>query len=214
MDVLVSLLAIILLFPFLTIIIIILRFSGEGEIFYLQKRIGYKNKNFYIWKFATMLKNSMQIGAGSITLKNDPRVTKFGKFLRKTKINELPQLLNIFKGDITLVGPRPLVKRTFLCYSDEIQSKIYDIKPGLTGVGSIIFRDEESLISSRINFDDPHTFYKKKIAPHKGDLEMWYQKNMSFMVDLKLIFLTICVVLFPETKIYSMLFTDLPKKKF
>lgn len=214
MDVLVSLLAIILLFPFLTIIIIILRFSGEGEIFYLQKRIGYKNKSFYIWKFATMLKNSMQIGAGSITLKNDPRVTKFGKFLRKTKINELPQLLNIFKGDITFVGPRPLVKRTFFCYSDEIQSKIYDIKPGLTGVGSIIFRDEESLISSRINFDDPHIFYKKKIAPYKGDLEMWYQKNMSFVVDLKLIFLTICVVLFPETKIYSMLFTDLPKKKF
>ena len=140
MDVLVSLLAIILLFPFLTIIIIILRFSGEGEIFYLQKRIGYKNKNFYIWKFATMLKNSMQIGAGSITLKNDPRVTKFGKFLRKTKINELPQLLNIFKGDITFVGPRPLVKRTFFCYSDDIQSKIYDIKPGLTGLGSIIFR--------------------------------------------------------------------------
>ena len=147
-DVLMSGIAILILSPLLIPVIILLKLTGEGYVFYKQERVGYKNKTFLIWKFATMLKNSMNMGTGSITLQNDPRVTKIGSFLRKTKINELPQIINILKGDISLVGPRPLVEKTFSAYNEEVQSKIYNVKPGLTGIGSIVFRDEESIISA------------------------------------------------------------------
>ena len=96
-DIIFSLLSLLILMPFFTIIILILKFTAEGEVFFFQKRIGFKNKSFEIWKFATMIKNSPKIGSGSLTLRNDPRVLPFGKFLKKTKINELPQLINILK---------------------------------------------------------------------------------------------------------------------
>ena len=213
LDIIVSLFALIILFPLFVIVIIILRLTAEGEVFYFQERIGLNNSRFYIWKFATMLKNSMKMGSGSITLKNDYRVTKVGKFLRKTKINELPQIINILKGDISIVGPRPLVTKTFEAYSDEVQLKIYNVKPGLTGIGSIIFRDEESIISA-VNEEDPHEFYRKVIAPYKGELEMWYQKYNSFILDLQLIFMTAWVILFPKSRLYEKWFKDLPIRNF
>ena len=213
LDIVVSAFTLILLLPFFIPIIIILRFTAEGEIFYFQERIGINNSTFKIWKFATMLKNSMNMGSGSITLQNDFRVTSIGKFLRKTKINELPQIINILKGDISLVGPRPLVDKTFIAYSKEIQLSIYNVKPGLTGIGSIVFRDEESIISS-IKNEDPHDFYKRVIAPFKGSLEIWYQENRSFILDLKLIFLTAWVIIFPKSKLYERWFYDLPKRDF
>ena len=210
LDVVVSILALIILAPLLLTVIIILRFSAEGHVFYLQDRIGKNRVNFKIIKFATMLKDSPNMGSGSITLSNDWRVTKPGKFLRKTKINELPQIINILKGDISLVGPRPLVSRTFNAYSKDIQSKIYNVKPGLTGIGSIVFRDEESIISA-VRDKDPHMFYKQVIAPYKGKLEMWYQSNNSFFLDLQLIFMTAWIILFPTSKLYKKWFKDLPK---
>lgn len=213
LDITVSFFALIILLPVFVLIIIILKFSAEGEVFYFQERIGINNSKFQIWKFATMLKNSMNMGAGSITLRNDPRVTKIGSFLRKTKINELPQIINILKGDISLVGPRPLVAKTFTAYNDEVQSKIYNVKPGLTGIGSIVFRDEESIISAVKN-EAPHDFYKRVIAPYKGQLEIWYQENNSFFIDLQLIFMTAWVILMPNSKLYEKWFKDLPKRKF
>ena len=213
LDVFVSLITLIILLPVFLPIIIILRFSAEGEVFYFQERIGFQNSKFKIWKFATMLKNSMNLGTGSITLQNDPRVTKVGSFLRKTKINELPQIINILKGDISLVGPRPLVARTFNAYNDEVQSKIYNVKPGLTGIGSIIFRDEESIISA-VEDEDPHEFYRKVIAPYKAELEMWYQKHNSFILDLQLIFMTAWVIFFPKSRLYEKWFKDLPVRNF
>ena len=160
-----------------------------------------------------MLKNSLNLGSGSITLEDDFRVTKPGKFLRKTKINELPQLINILKGDISLVGPRPLVEQSFKLYSEEIQSKIYRVKPGLTGIGSIVFRDEESLISKNKD-EDIYKFYKRVISPYKGDLEMWYQKNRSFLLDIQLILMTVWVVIFSKSKLYEKWFKGLPKRNF
>ncbi len=213
LDIIVSLTTLIILLPVFIPIIIILRFSAEGEVFYFQERHGIHNSRFQIWKFATMLKNSMNMGSGSITLRDDPRVTKIGSFLRKTKINELPQIINILKGDISLVGPRPLVTKTFKSYSDKVQSKIYDVKPGLTGIGSIIFRDEESIISAIID-EDPHDFYKRVIAPYKGELEMWYQRKRSFFLDLQIIFLTAWIILFPKSRLYEKLFKDLPVRNF
>ena len=153
------------------------------------------------------------MGTGSITLQNDPRVTKIGSFLRKTKINELPQIINILKGDISLVGPRQLVTKTFLAYNNEVQSKIYNVKPGLTGIGSIVFRDEESIISA-VKDEDPHGFYKRVIAPYKGQLEIWYQENNSFFLDLQLIFMTAWVILFPNSRLYENWFKDLPARNF
>ena len=213
LDIAVSFLTLIILLPVFIPIIIILRLSAEGEIFYFQERYGIHNSRFQIWKFATMLKNSMNMGTGSITLQNDPRVTKIGSFLRKTKINELPQIINILKGDISLVGPRPLVTKTFEAYTEDVQAKIYNVKPGLTGIGSIIFRDEESIISA-VKDEDPHQFYKRVIAPYKGDLELWYQNNNSFVLDLKLIFMTAWVILFPNSRLYEKWFKDLPKRNF
>ena len=213
LDIVVSFVVFIILLPFFIPIIIILRFTAEGEVFYFQERIGINNSKFQIFKFATMLKNSLNIGSGSITLQNDYRVTFVGKFLRKTKINELPQIINILKGDMSLVGPRPLVNKTFSAYNDDVQSNIYKVKPGITGIGSILFRDEESIISAVSN-EDPFEFYKRIIAPYKGEVEMWYQKNCSFYLDIQLILMTAWVILFPKTTLYEKWFSNLPKRKF
>ena len=214
-DILASGIAILILSPLLIPIIIGLKLTGEGYIFYKQERVGYKNKPFLIWKFATMLKNSSKMPGGIMTTKKDPRITPMGGFLRKSKINELPQLFNIFFGHMSVVGPRPVMKVSFEAYPKEIQKVIYNVKPGLTGIGSIIFRDEEKLITDVKNNDgDLWDFYKNTIYPFKGNLELWYQNNKSFILDMKLIFLTAWVILVPNSKVYEKWFKDLPKRKF
>ena len=213
LDFIVSFIVILLLLPFLLPIAIVLKFTAEGEIFYLQDRMGFQNHKFKIFKFATMLKDSLNLGTGSITLTGDFRVTSIGKYLRSTKINELPQLYNIVKGDISIVGPRPVLEQDWLLYPETIRDKIYDVKPGLTGIGSIVFRDEESIISA-VKDEDLHEFYKRVIAPYKGELEMWYQQNNSFFLDLQLIFLTAWVIIIPQSKLYEKWFKDLPKRSF
>jgi lipopolysaccharide/colanic/teichoic acid biosynthesis glycosyltransferase len=214
-DVLSSGIAIIILSPLLIPVIIGLKLTGEGYIFYKQERVGYKNKPFLIWKFATMLKNSANMPGGIMTTKKDPRITPMGGFLRKSKINELPQLFNIFFGHMSIVGPRPVMKVSFEAYPDHIQKVIYNVKPGLTGVGSIIFRDEEKLITDvKNNGGDVWEFYKEKIYPFKGELEMWYQKNNSLVLDFKVILVTAWVILSPSSKLYEKWFKDLPKRNF
>ena len=209
-DVLVALVAFTLLLPVFIPVIFILSITGEREVFYLQNRVGYKNKEFKIWKFATMLKNSENIGTGSLTLRNDPRVTKFGKLLRITKVNELPQIINVLIGNMSIVGPRPLMRVDFQKYSPKYQKTIYNSKPGITGIGSIIFRDEEKLVSKTSM--DPTDFYKKNIIPYKGMLETWYQKNASLFVDFMIIFLTAWVILFPSSDLPHKVFPDLPNR--
>ena len=212
-DVLSSGIAILILSPLLIPVTIGLKLTGEGYVFYKQERVGYKNKPFLIWKFATMLKNSANMPGGIMTTKKDPRITPMGGFLRKSKINELPQLFNIFFGRMSVVGPRPVMKISFEAYPNEIQKVIYNVKPGLTGIGSIIFRDEEELISEvKNNGDDIWEFYKGKIYPLKGELEIWYQNHKSFFLDIKLIFLTAWVILVPNSKVYEKWFKDLPKR--
>ncbi len=208
-DLSIAITALLLLFVPLIIIMIILKFSGEGEIFYLQNRLGYLNSEFKIIKFATMIKNSPNIGTGSLTLRNDPRVLPFGKFLRKYKINELPQIFNVLLGTMSIVGPRPQMKVDFEKFPIDKRNEIYKSKPGITGIGSIIFRDEEKSIS---NFDgDKHQFYKNKIAPYKTDVELWYFNNQSLFIDIKLIVLTAWVIIFPKSKIINKTFKSLPK---
>lgn len=214
-DVLSSGIAILILSPILIPVIIGLKLTGEGYVFYKQERVGYKNKKFLIWKFATMLKDSANMPGGIMTTKKDPRITPMGGFLRKSKINELPQLFNIFFGHMSVVGPRPVMKVSFEAYPKEVQKVIYNVKPGLTGIGSIIFRDEETLITDvKNNSGDLWEFYKGKIYPFKGELEMWYQSNNSFFLDLQLIFMTAWVILVPTSKLYEQWFKDLPKRNF
>ena len=213
-DILLSILALLVLLPLFIPIVVILLLTGEHKVFYLQTRVGYNNKDFKIIKFATMLSNSANMGSGSLTLKNDPRVLPFGSFLRKTKINELPQILNIIIGDLSIVGPRPQMQVDFEKYSDEVQGKIYNVRPGLTGIGSIVFRDEESLISSAAENEDPHDFYKRIIAPYKGELEIWYHSHRSIFLDSQLIFMTAWAIVSPETRLYEKWFKDLPKRSF
>ena len=209
-DLVISGLTFLLFLPVFIPVVIALKLTGEGEVFYFQKRIGLKNTYFDIWKFATMLKASPSMGTGSITLRNDPRVTPVGKYLRKSKLNEFPQIINVLKGDMSIVGPRPLVDRTFGAYSADVQAKVYNSKPGITGIGSIIFRDEEKLISA--SDMEPHAFYAAHIAPYKGTLEMWYQENKSTLVDLQLIFLTAWVIIFSKSQLPYKFFPTLPKR--
>ena len=214
-DVLSSGIAILILSPLLIPVIIGLKLTGEGYIFYKQERVGYKNKLFLIWKFATMLKDSANMPGGIMTTKNDSRITPMGSFLRKSKINELPQLFNIFFGHMSIVGPRPVMKVSFESYPNEIQKVIYNVKPGLTGIGSIIFRDEEKLITDvKSNGGDLWEFYKGEIYPLKGELEIWYQNHKSFILDIKLILITAWVIFVPTSKLYEKWFKDLPKRSF
>jgi lipopolysaccharide/colanic/teichoic acid biosynthesis glycosyltransferase len=209
-DIIIASLVLIFLSPILIPCCIILLLTGEKEVFYKQKRIGYKNNPFSIWKFATMLKNSPNIGTGEITLRNDPRVTSFGKLLRITKINELPQIINVFKGDMSIVGPRPLMEVSVQLYPEEIRNKIYNCKPGMTGIGSLIFRDEEKILSAAT---DPKAMYAT-IYPYKGALEMWYQQNASLYTDFMIVALTGISILVPNNQLVNKVFPTLPSRNF
>jgi lipopolysaccharide/colanic/teichoic acid biosynthesis glycosyltransferase len=207
-DIFFSSLALLVLSPLLIPIMIILKFTGEREIFYLQERIGKDGKPFKLIKFVTMIKNSPSIGSGEVTLANDPRVLPFGKFLRKTKINELPQLINILKGDISIIGWRPQTLKYFNLFDREDREIIKTIRPGLSGIGSIVFRDEESIfakVTNSIEFDD------KIITPYKGKLEVWYVRNRSIKKYFELIIITAIVVLFPNKFNIFDYYRDLPK---
>lgn len=207
LDLTFSGLAIVMLIPLLIPIILALKFTGEGEILYFQARVGINGKTFNLYKFATMMKNSSNIGTGDITIKNDPRVLPFGKILRKTKINELPQLWNILAGDMSLVGPRPMVPETFANYPEDAQEILNTVKPGLSGIGSIIFRDEEKLLDGRKN---AKLFYDENITPHKADLEIWFVNNNSLWLYFKIIFITGWIVAFPQSKISHLGFKGIP----
>ena len=207
-DILFSVLALLILSPLLVPIVIILKCSGEGEVFFLQDRIGKDGKLFKLFKFASMLKDSPNLGTGTVTMRGDPRVLPVGKFLRKTKINELPQLLNIFFGDMSVIGPRPLTVETFGSYSDITQSIIKQVRPGLSGIGSIIFRQEEDIMYGATASVD---FYRNVIAPYKGALEEWFVVNKGLYIYFMAIFTTVWAILFSKTKVAWILFKGLPE---
>lgn len=194
-DLICSGIAIFLLSPIFLLVGIVLRLTGEGEVLYRQRRVGFGQVEFNILKFATMVKNSPNIGAGTITLQNDPRVLPVGRFLRKTKMNELPQLFNIIRGDMGIVGPRPLVPDGDANYTQDAARIIRSVRPGLTGVGSLLLRDEEAYYSHR---PDAADFYASVISPYKESIELWYVNNRTVWLDIKIIFLTAVAVAFPR----------------
>ena len=206
-DILFSSLAIIALSPVFIIVIIILKLTGEGEIFFHQERHGISSKKIKLIKFVTMVKNSENIGTGTVTLKNDPRVLPFGNVLRKTKINELPQIFNVLLGHMSIIGPRPQTERCFNAFPKEAQPIISSVKPGLSGIGSIIFRNEEDMLDDSTN---PDKLYDDEIMPYKAQVEIWYTKKMNIMLYFQLIFLTLYMVFFQKPKLIWTLFPDLP----
>jgi len=207
LDIVFSGLALLLLSPLLVPIAIALRLTGEGEVFFIQQRVGRGGQPFGLYKFATMLKNSPNLGTGTVTVKNDPRVLPLGRFLRKTKINELPQLLNIFKGDMSIIGPRPQTQRCFDAFPARSQAEIIKVRPGLSGIGSIVFRDEEELMHAS---KEPERFYDEVIMPYKGALEEWYVAHQGLWTYLAAIFVTAWVVLVPESRLAWRVFPQLP----
>jgi lipopolysaccharide/colanic/teichoic acid biosynthesis glycosyltransferase len=211
-DIVLSLVALIILLPLFIPIIILLLLTGEHEVFFRQDRVGYQNKIFRIWKFATMLKDSPNMGHGDVTVRKDPRITPLGRFLRISKLNELPQVINILTGDMSFVGPRPLMKVGFDRYTDEMREKVYRVKPGLTGIGSIVFRDEELIITkSKLS---PHECYRTVILPYKGAVEIWYQHHLTFYTDFMILFLTAWCIVFPNSNLVTKVFPSLPKREF
>jgi lipopolysaccharide/colanic/teichoic acid biosynthesis glycosyltransferase len=197
--------------PF-AVIAIILRLSGEGEVWYLQDRVGRYGRIFKVYKFATMLKDSPNIGSGDITVRNDPRVLPLGGFLRKTKINELPQFINVFLGQMSLVGWRPLMPVSFQEYAPRIQVEIVAVKPGVTGIGSVIFRDEESIITSaKKEGRDLRETYRNHIMPYKGALELWYAKRANLWTDIKILVATSLAVARPGWNGFREWFDNLPE---
>jgi lipopolysaccharide/colanic/teichoic acid biosynthesis glycosyltransferase len=209
LDVLLSGLALVVLSPLLIPIVIALRFTGEGEIFYGQNRVGKDGNIFKLLKFATMLKDSPNLGTGFITTKGDPRVLPLGAFLRKTKINELPQLINIFLGDMSIIGPRPQTKSHVDLFEEGVRKEIFTVRPGLSGIGSIVFRDEETILSH-----SPKGYqrcFAEDITPYKGALELWYIQHQSIGLDLLLILLTLGAVLLPDSKLHFKFLKTLPE---
>jgi lipopolysaccharide/colanic/teichoic acid biosynthesis glycosyltransferase len=206
LDILLSGFGIILLAPLLIPVILILKFTGEGEVLYSQLRIGLNGESFNLFKFATMLKNSPNLDSGTITISNDRRILPFGKFLRASKINELPQLINVFIGDMSLIGPRPLTPPVFAIYPPSVRAELATVRPGLSGIGSIVFRHEESILKD----SDTINYYKLVLAPYKGELEEWYVKNRSLQIYVTAILLTLLTVLMSKSSLIWRVYPTLP----
>jgi lipopolysaccharide/colanic/teichoic acid biosynthesis glycosyltransferase len=206
MDVSISSLLLIVLSPLLAVVAVILRLTNEREVLFRQSRIGQGNEPFLVWKFVTMRKDSEK--QGTITVKNDPRVLRFGRLLRKTKVNELPQLVNVLRGEMSIVGPRPLTEECFHFFSEEVQRRAFLSKPGLTGIGSVVFRDEEEMMDR--SKEEPTVSYAR-VMSFKGALELWYLENRSTKTDLKIMLLTAITIFRPRTNMASRWFKKLPE---
>ena len=196
-DVLFSTCAIIVLFPFMIPIMIGLKLTGEHYVFYEQMRVGKGGRVFPLLKFATMLKDSPNMPGGLYTSKDDPRLLPMGKFLRKTKINELPQLINVLRGDMSIIGYRPMVPEHNMLYPEEARRKMASSLPGLSGIGSIVFRNEEEILQQ---VPEKEIFDKEVIAPYKAELECWFIDHKSIFLYFRLISLTIDAVKNPRSR--------------
>lgn len=185
-DFLLSLIGIIILSPILIIVSIAIKLDSRGNILFLQKRVGRYGKEFYIYKFRTMVTDAEKLGK-QITVGNDNRITKVGAFLRKYKIDELPQLFNVLKGDMSLVGPRPEVPRYVKLYNDE-QRKVLNVRPGITDMASLRYKDENEILGK---VDNPEEYYINVIMKDKLELNLEYIEKSNIFFDLYLIIKTV-----------------------
>jgi len=187
-DIIFSFFGLIIVSPLLGLIAIIIKMDSKGPVFYRGERVGRFGKTFKIWKFRTMVENAEKIGSIHAS-SNDPRITKIGKFLRKYKLDELPQLINILKGEMSFVGPRPQVKYYVDLYNEEEKISLI-VRPGMTDYASIRYINQEDLVDEE-NVDKS---YQEKIEPEKNQLRVKYAKNNSLLIDAKIIFQTILAI--------------------
>ena len=185
-DFLASLLGLIILSPLFLLLAVIIKLEDGGPVFFRQKRVWQRGKKFRIWKFRTMVVNAEKLG-GHLTVGRDPRITRVGYWLRKTKLDELPQLINVLLGEMSLVGPRPEVPKYVSLYTDD-QRRVLELRPGITDPASIQFRDENELLAQ---VTDPEGYYREIVMPEKIRLNLEYAKRASFWTDLRVIFTTL-----------------------
>jgi lipopolysaccharide/colanic/teichoic acid biosynthesis glycosyltransferase len=188
-DIIATIVGSILLLPLIIPIALWIKLSSKGPLFYVQKRVGKDFKEFNLYKFRSMIIDADKVGP-SVTSGDDPRITKVGKIIRKTKIDELPQLLNVLKGDMSLVGPRPEVMK-FVEQKREAYKKVLSVKPGITDNAAIEFRDEETIMEQ---YDDKEKAYIDIVLPEKIKLYYKYIDTISFTNDIKLILKTLHVI--------------------
>ena len=188
-DLTASVLGLALLSPLFVIIALLIKFSSKGPVFFVQKRMGRDFKEFNLYKFRSMVADAPKKGL-QITSGDDPRITKIGRFIRKTKIDELPQLINVIKGEMSLVGPRPEVKKYVELKKDEYK-KVLSVRPGITDLAAIEFRDEEKLLQG---YKNKEKAYINEILPRKIALYNKYIDNISFISDIKIILQTLRVI--------------------
>ena len=186
-DIFFSFLGLIILSPLFLLTSILIKIGSQGPVFFKQERVGKNGKAFKIYKFRTMQKDAPYIGNKFATPKDDPRITKIGYFLRRTNIDELPQLINVMRGEMSLVGPRPEVPEIVDFYKDKYE-EILSLRPGMTDYASLEFRREGDILASA---EDAHRRYIEEMVPQKIKLNLKYVDNQSFWVDIKLIFKTV-----------------------
>jgi lipopolysaccharide/colanic/teichoic acid biosynthesis glycosyltransferase len=181
-DAVASLIGLLLLLPVFLLVAIVVSLDSPGSPFFLQDRVGRLGKKFRIIKFRTMRIAEESAGA-LITASGDSRITRVGKLLRKAKVDELPQLLNVLRGDMSLVGPRPEVLKYTVLYTPE-QLRVFDMRPGITGPGAIAYADEEEILSRQV---DRERYYVAVLVPAKLEIDLAYCRNISFREDVALI---------------------------
>lgn len=185
-DFTVSLIGVIILSPIFVIVSVSIKLDSKGNILFLQRRVGQYGKEFNIYKFRTMVTNAEKLGT-QITIGKDNRITRVGAFLRKFKIDELPQLFNVLKGDMSLVGPRPEVPKYVNLYTEE-QRKVLQVRPGITDIASLRYKDENDILGS---VDNPEEYYVNVIMKDKLKLNIEYIEKSNIFLDIYLIIKTI-----------------------
>jgi len=204
-DLALSALGIIILCPLLCIIGLLVKLSDGGPVFFCQVRVGHRGRLFKIWKFRTMRVGADELGA-SVTRSADPRITRMGVFLRKLKLDELPQLFNVLAGEMSLVGPRPEVSKYVALYTPE-QRRVLELIPGITDLASLEFRDEEGLLAAAL---DVERFYREFCIPRKIALNLRHASRASTWQDFKIILRTIVAVM---TKSRPLVFGEQTRNK-
>lgn len=194
-DIVASALGLLALGPLLLLIALVIKLDSRGPVLFLQERVGRGGKSFWIRKFRTMRVDAEKHG-GQLTVGRDPRVTRVGRFLRQWKLDELPQLINVLVGDMSVVGPRPEVPRYVALY-DERQKRVLEVRPGITDLASIEFRDENALLEG---VQDPEGFYLREVMPRKLELNLSYIDRHSLWLDIRIIAATLLRVAAPSSQ--------------
>ena len=197
-DIIFALIGLLLTSPIVLLVILLKKLAGEKEVFYIKGRVGKGGKLFPFIKLSSMTPAKKGEKTSSLTLSNDSRITPLGHFIRKTKIDEFPQFVNILRGELSFVGPRALMPKIHKDYNKAVKQELSKIRPGVTGLATVVFRNEAELLAQS-DYTNELEFYKEVIAPAKGAIEMIYIKNKSFSLDFTILLLTAWQIFRPQS---------------